>query len=58
MTAIVREHAGHIALGVTLPAWITSLAVQAEPILHDIALIATITSGSFAAIWYWRQLRK
>lgn len=55
---LIRQNAGPIALGITLPAWMTSLFVQAEPVLHDLALLTTITSGTFAAIWYWRQLHK
>lgn len=53
---VVREHAGHFALGLTLPAWLTSMAVQVEPVLHDLALLATFVSGAFAALWYAQRV--
>lgn len=58
MFHLFRQHAGHFALGLVVPSWLTSIAVQAEPVLHCLALLATFVSGVFAAVWYWRQLRK
>lgn len=52
----VRQHWGHIALGLTLPSWLTALLVQAEPLLHDLALLATFVSGALASVWYWQRI--
>lgn len=52
----IRHHWGHIALGLTLPSWLTAVLVQAEPLLHDLALLATFISGALASAWYLQRL--
>lgn len=52
----LRQHAGHVALGITLPAWLTSILVSTEPLLHWLALLVTIVSGVAATVWYAQRI--